>query len=413
MGNQPSQPVVKKTVRRVVKKRPIQQNIPNIPTQNVQPEVQVPQQFVQLPPRDLQALVPRPQATKIGILDVNDKIKEFKNTQKSEEENFLKNLENQKQNFYHQQKSKEDKFQEELRNFEENYNPFRILHLDYNATEDDVKKAYRKFSLKYHPDRPNGNTKKFRMVTQAYVYLMEKIKQMQGNASHQDLRNQAKTYFEEMETKKHPQFIDDVDDQMEISEKNFNQDKFNKIFEKNRMPSYNDKGYGGSWGDDSDNEEEVVMDKKFTLDVFNSVFQDQKKKREERKPGRQMIVIEEPEYAISCTLGYETLGQGEVNDFTSSHTDKMNYTDFKAAYTKNNVLEYDEKYNRGDYKNLDSLVRSRDTQNFDVTQKDQEFLNRREQRFKQQEEERIKNLMGYDRMAEQYHQRANQYFIKK
>jgi len=91
----------------------------------------------------------------------------------------------------------------------------------------------------------------------------------------------------------------------------------------------------------------------------------------------------------------------------------MNYTDFKAAYTKNNVLEYDEKYNRGDYKNLDSLVRSRDTQNFDVTQKDQEFLNRREQRFKQQEEERIKNLMGYDRMAEQYHQRANQYFIKK
>ena len=179
------------------------------------------------------------------------------------------------------------------------------------------------------------------------------------------------------------------------------------------MPSYNDKGYGGSWGDDSDNEEEVVMDKKFTLDVFNSVFQDQKKKREERKPGRQMVAIEEPEYAISCTLGYETLGQGEVNDFTSGHTDKMNYTDFKAAYTKNNVLEYDEKYNRGDYKNLDSLVRSRDTQNFDVTQKDQEFLNRREQRFKQQEEERIKNLMGYDRMAEQYHQRANQYFIKK
>ena len=417
MGNQTSQPVVKKTVRRVVKKRPppVQQSIYSQPIPQQKPEVQTPQQFVQPPVREMNALMPRPQGTKsMGIMDVNDRIKEFKNTQKTEEQDFLRNLENQKQNFYHEQKSKEDKFQEELQEFEKNYNPFRILHLDYNASEDDIKKAYRKFSLKYHPDRPNGNSKKFMMVTQAYVYLMEKIKQMKGNSSHNDLRNQAKNYFEEMESKRvsQPKQIDDIEDQMEIGEKNFDQDKFNKIFEKNRMPTNYDKGYGGSWGDDSDNEEEVVMDKKFTLDVFNSVFQDQKKKREERKPGRQMIAIEEPEAAISSNLAYETLGQGEIGDFSSSHTDNMAFTDFKAAYTKNNVLEYDEKYNRGDYKNLDALVRSRDGQNFDVTPEDQRFLDRREQRMKNQEEERIKNLMGYDQMAEQYHQRANQYFIK-
>ena len=78
-------------------------------------------------------------------------------------------------------------------------NPFRILHLEYNATEDDVKKAYRKFSLKYHPDKPSGDAKKFMMITQAYVYLLQKIKEMKGNKSHQDMQKEAQNYFEEMD----------------------------------------------------------------------------------------------------------------------------------------------------------------------------------------------------------------------
>ena len=85
-------------------------------------------------------------------------------------------LEKQKESFYQKQKSKQSQFDKELEEFEMKYNPFRILHLDYNATEDDVKKAYRRFSLKYHPDKPGGNAKKFMMITQAYVYLLQKIK---------------------------------------------------------------------------------------------------------------------------------------------------------------------------------------------------------------------------------------------
>jgi curved DNA-binding protein CbpA len=358
----------------------------------------------------------RPESTKIApnLMNVNDKIEQFKREQKQEESSFLQNLEKAKEQFYKKQKTKEEYFQDELKEFEKNFNPFRILHLDYNATEDDVKKAYRKFSLKYHPDRPEGNAKKFMMVSQAYIYLTQKLKEMQGNNGHNDLRNNAKKYFEEMEEKrKHTKVTAaEIEDQMEIGEKkNFDQDKFNKIFEKNRMPTQYDKGYGNGW-DEETHEENVVMNNKFTLDLFNQTFNEVKAKKFDKFKGNQVMKIDAPEPQLLSNLGYEELGQDSIEDFTSGVQENMNFVDYKAAYTKANVLEYDEKYNRGDYKNLDSLVRARDTQSFTVSSDDREWIQRQDQYEKQREQKRIDNMMAFDRMAEVYSNRANQHFIK-
>jgi curved DNA-binding protein CbpA len=428
MGNQPSQPP-KRNMKKPPMRRPIQQ-FPVQPQQiQIKPPLQpmpqteqifaYPQNLVPPPSRSFDTLMVRPESTKIApnLMNVNDKIEQFKREQKQEEANFLENLEKAKEQFYKKQKSKEEYFQDELKEFEKNYNPFRILHLDYNATEDDVKKAYRKFSLKYHPDRPEGNAKKFMMVSQAYIYLMQKIKEMQGNHGHNDLRNNAKKYFEEMEEKRKQhkeskaEIEDLIEDQMEISEKNFDQDKFNKIFEKNRMPTQYDKGYGNGWEDET-HEENVVMNHKFTLDLFNQTFNEVKAKKLDKFKGNQVMKIDAPEPQLLSNLAYEELGQDSIEDFTSGVRENMNFVDYKAAYTKANVLEYDEKYNRGDYKNLDSLVRARDTQSFTVNNEDKEWMQRQEQYEKQREQKRIDNMMAFDRMAEVYSNRANQHFIK-
>jgi len=426
MGNQPSQPpkknMKKPPMRRPIQQLPAQQHFPQWIQQPPPPPEQIfayPQNLVQPPSRSFDTLMVRPESTKIvpNLMNVNDKIEQFKREQKQEEASFLQNLEKAKEQFYKKQKTKEEYFQDELKEFEKNYNPFRILHLDYNATEDDVKKAYRKFSLKYHPDRPEGNAKKFMMVSQAYIYLMQKIKEMQGNHGHNDLRNNAKKYFEEMEEKrkqhraKTAEIEDQIEDQMEISEKNFDQDKFNKIFEKNRMPTQYDKGYGNGWEDET-HEENVVMNNKFTLDLFNQTFNEVKAKKLEKIKGNQVMKIDAPEPQLLSNLAYEELGQDSIEDFTSSVRENMNFVDYKAAYTKANVLEYDEKYNRGDYKNLDSLVRARDTQSFTVSSEDREWIQRQDQYEKQREQKRIDNMMAFDRMAEVYSNRANQHFIK-
>jgi len=427
MGNQPSQQskrnMKKPPIRRPIQQFPIQQQPQYQPPPAPPPQKEqifaYPQNLVQPPSRSFDTLMVRTESTKIApnLMNVNDKIEQFKREQKQEETSFLENLEKAKEQFYKKQKTKEEYFQDELKEFEKNYNPLRILHLDYNATEDDVKKAYRKFSLKYHPDRPEGNAKKFMMVSQAYIYLMQKIKEMQGNHGHNDLRNNAKKYFEEMEEKRKlhkaskAEIEDLIEDQMEISEKNFDQDKFNKIFEKTRMPTQYDKGYGNGWEDET-HEENVVMNNKFTLDLFNQTFNEVKAKKFDKFKGNQVMKIDAPEPQLLSNLGYEELGQDSIEDFTSGVQENMNFVDYKAAYTKANVLEYDEKYNRGDYKNLDSLVRARDTQSFTVSNDDREWIQRQDQYEKQKEQKRIDNMMAFDRMAEVYSNRANQHFIK-
>eukprot|EP01088_Endostelium_zonatum_P012724 TRINITY_DN26991_c0_g1_i1.p1 TRINITY_DN26991_c0_g1~~TRINITY_DN26991_c0_g1_i1.p1 ORF type:complete len:350 (-),score=129.75 TRINITY_DN26991_c0_g1_i1:45-1094(-) len=56
---------------------------------------------------------------------------------------------------------------------------YKILGVERNATETDIKKAYRKGALKYHPDRNPGNKaaeETFKLIAEAYEVLSDKGK---------------------------------------------------------------------------------------------------------------------------------------------------------------------------------------------------------------------------------------------
>ncbi|HXK36454.1 MAG TPA: DnaJ domain-containing protein [Candidatus Paceibacterota bacterium] len=57
--------------------------------------------------------------------------------------------------------------------------PYHVLGVNRNATQDDIKKAYRKLAHQYHPDKKGGNESKFKEVNEAYQILSDQNKRQQ------------------------------------------------------------------------------------------------------------------------------------------------------------------------------------------------------------------------------------------
>jgi molecular chaperone DnaJ len=59
---------------------------------------------------------------------------------------------------------------------------YGILGIEKNANKDEIKKAYRKLAMKYHPDRNGGNKEaetKFKEINEAYSTLSDDGKRQQ------------------------------------------------------------------------------------------------------------------------------------------------------------------------------------------------------------------------------------------
>ncbi len=59
---------------------------------------------------------------------------------------------------------------------------YKILGINKNASEEEIKKSYRKLAMKYHPDHTKGNKEaeeKFKKISEAYAVLSDKEKRKQ------------------------------------------------------------------------------------------------------------------------------------------------------------------------------------------------------------------------------------------
>jgi len=56
---------------------------------------------------------------------------------------------------------------------------YQTLGVAENASQDDIKKAYRKLAMQHHPDRNNGDDTKFKEIQIAYDAVGDEQKRQQ------------------------------------------------------------------------------------------------------------------------------------------------------------------------------------------------------------------------------------------
>lgn len=68
---------------------------------------------------------------------------------------------------------------------------YEILGVTKSASEDDIKKAFRKLAQKYHPDKKGGDEAKFKEVSEAYAVLSDKNRRAQYDMQGQGFSGQS------------------------------------------------------------------------------------------------------------------------------------------------------------------------------------------------------------------------------
>jgi curved DNA-binding protein CbpA len=216
----------------------------------------------------------------------------------------------------------------------------RVLNIqeEVTLTEETLKSAYKKAVIKAHPDK-GGTKEAFDAVTRAYAYLMDVLKLVKGRSSKEEptgkvpgldtVQEQRQTTSKEWQMPSEP---------VKLNPKNLDMNAFNKLFEQTRIPDPDEDGYGDWLKDEADKKRSgIKAAKKFSEDfnreVFNRMFE------EESGYGSTAIMqYQHPqELVLNQSSGVE-LGRDRPSEYTAAYDSKMQFTDLRAAYTKENTV---------------------------------------------------------------------------
>ena len=269
--------------------------------------------------------------------------------------------------------------------------PYKILNLSKNFTREELRESYKRLALQVHPDR-GGTDYMFKLVTYCYKLLCKEYNTRTSDKQYQELK--------EMFKKEPPPSTN--------NNNKFNIDKFNKVFEENKLDSLHDSGYGDFLKETSAQDEptKVFNSSKISNETFNKKFE------ELSKPSTNKFVAKyrEPEaLETSKKMNFTILGQDTLDDFSGDNMSRknLNFMDLKLAHTTSRIVDPQKVKARKNYKSIDEFEADRSALSHQMSEKDRVYYEKMERLEQAKEKARMKKVAEQDEIASAHFQRLH------
>ena len=272
--------------------------------------------------------------------------------------------------------------------------PFSLMkHEKMNLTQ--LKEKYKKLLFIHHPDR-GGSIDNFNTLNETIINITKLQKYYKNNQTHNSLRN---SFNKSNETSQKTSNVN--------MDKKFSIDKFNKIYNSNKINFREDEGYGTLMGKSSKTREDINISRlgsgKISREHFNREFGNYKKKVLGDIEVRQNTLPEPTN--LDKELNYKTLGDSKRN-FTNQ---KQGFTDYKQAHIDNFLINTNGA-NMKQYKSVKELEGER-SRTMTLTKHDELMIQQSKQQEEEQEAYRKQSLLQRDNLMYDNFKKLNQMLL--
>lgn len=279
-------------------------------------------------------------------------------------------------------------------------NPYEFFQISESSSLEDLKNAYRKIVLKYHPDR-GGDPQIFALIQHYYKELEEDIRRRNGKIYERPVVPQ--TYDDTMNRGQRNIHLDS-------DPKKFDVERFNQVFSEVQSGIQQEIGdpTARGYGDYMDNTQRRSADDPVTLG--GEKFRNFEQEANDADANKDVMVYREPEILYSGQgLSFIELGQTQINDFSGYDSrGNVRFMDYKRAMSNPQEIRAAP---RPEYRNVDEYKRARENI-VPLTEEEKQQQIYKKQQEQQQEEERQRKLTENDHIIQRHFQNVNHRFIR-